>query len=312
MLLNPYYLQIGSFISINALLGLGVYVTLSTGQLSLGSAGFMGIGAYTSAILTARFHNCIPAGVLFGALAAAMSGVLIAIPSLRLRGVYLAIVTLGFGEILRVAFIRLENLTGGAIGFSGIPKLGGAILDSLKASPAGTRTFSSMTGNALESLLVFAILLCITLMAAAFFALQANSRVGRAFRSIEMDETAAQSMGINVYYYKVLSFTQGAFVSGLAGALYGHVTSYVSPADFTYHRAVEILVYAILGGAGQVMGPLLGASILTTLPEVLRFMSGYRHVLYGAIIVLSMIYRPQGLIDSATTDRLRKFFKWKS
>ena len=129
--------------------------------------------------------------------------------------------------------------------------------------------------------------------------------MGRAFQSIRMDEKAAEAMGINTTYYKILTFSQGALLAGFAGALFAHVTGYISPADFTYHRAVEILVFAVFGGSEILWGPIFGASFLTVMPELLRSLSEYRYMIYGIVLVLMMVFRPQGFIDANLIDWFR-------
>lgn len=301
--LNPYHLQVGSFLLINVLLGVSIYITLATGQLSLGNAGFMSIGAYASAVLTTG-HGCsIPVGVVSGSLLAGISGILVGIPALRLRGVYLAIATLGFGEVLRVIFINWESLTGGAVGIAAIPQMGRVILAASENAGFSPETLG-LRNNQFISLAVFLILLAVTLLAILFFLRLSSSRVGRAYAAIRMDETAAETAGIDTTYYKVLAFSQGALLSGLAGALFAHATSYISPADFTYHRAVEILVFAVFGGSEVLFGPVFGAMLLTVLPELLRSISDYRYIIYGILLVLMMVFRPQGLIDPALVARM--------
>lgn len=302
--INPYYLLVASFLLINVLLGVSIYVTLSTGQLSLGNAGFMSIGAYATAILTTRHGVPMPAGILAGTLCAAAAGVLVGIPALRLEGVYLAIATLGFGEVVRVLFINWERLTGGAVGIAAIPQMGRTILSALRDTGFSPDTLG-LRNNQFISLTVFLILLAITTLVVFFFLRLGSGRVGRAYGAIRMDEQAAEASGIDTTYYKVLAFTQGAALSGFAGALFAHVTSYISPADFTYHRAVEILVFAVFGGSEHLLGPVFGAVFLTTVPELLRSVSGYRNILYGVILLLVIVYRPQGLIDPPLIHRLR-------
>lgn len=292
--LNPYHLQVASFALINICLAIGIYVTLSTGQLSLANAGFMALGAYTSAILAVGHHVPLPAAIACGALAAGVAGVLVGLPALRLRGVYLAIATLGFGEVIRVLFVNWESLTGGAVGIAAIPQMGRVILARLEAAGVDPAALGLPRSHFI-SLSVFLVLAAVTCATAAFFLRQDRSRIGRAFRAVRADEEAAEAMGIDTTRFKVLAFAEGAFVSGLAGALYAHATSYISPADFTYHRAVEILVFAVLGGTGRLLGPALGASVLTVMPEALRFLADSRYMIYGVVLVLMMIYRPQGL-----------------
>lgn len=308
--INPYYLQVMSFILINIILGVSIYITLSTGQLSLGSAGFMSIGAYTSAILSINLNLPLVISVLSGALLAGLIGILIAIPTLRLSGVYLAIATLGFGEVIRVLFINWEGLTQGAVGISSIPHVGREFLKGLE----GIGFEASMLGlknNQFISLTVFLLLLLVSMMIITFFIRQHNSRVGRAYTAIKMDESAAEAMGVNITYYKVLAFTQGAMLAGFAGALYAHITAYISPADFGYHRAVEILIFAVFGGSEIIWGPIFGAIFLTAMPEFLRAVSEYRYMIYGIILIVMMAFRPQGLIDYQMIYKLSKWRKKK-
>jgi branched-chain amino acid transport system permease protein len=297
-------LQVASFVLINILLGISVYIPLSTGQLSLASAGFMGIGAYTSALLTIHFDLPIVLGILAGTLMAGLMGVLIGIPTLRLQGVYLAIVTLGFGEVIRVLFVNWESLTKGSVGLSGIPHMGREILASLKEFGFNPQSLG-LQNNQFIFLTIFLLLLAITAITIWFFRRQHSSRVGRAFAAIKLDEKAAESMGINITYYKVLAFAQGAVIAGFAGALYAHVLAYISPADFAYHRAVEILVFTVFGGSEVIWGPVFGSLFLTLMPEVLRFISEYRYMLYGLIIIIMMAVRPQGLIDVPLLEFLK-------
>ena len=303
-MINPYYLQIASFILINILLGISIYITLATGQLSLGNAGFMSIGAYTSALLTTKLGVPIPIGMMIGALLAGLFGILIGIPTLRLHGVYLAIATLGFGEVVRVIFINWESMTSGAVGVAGIPHLGRTILAGVQKQGFSPETWG-LKNNEFTGLVVFLILLLITLSVIVFFARLNRSRVGRAFQAIRQDEKAASAMGINTTYYKILTFSQGAVLAGFAGALFAHVTGYISPADFTYHRAVEILVFAVFGGGEILWGPIFGATFLTIMPEMLRSLSEYRYMIYGAVLVLMMVFRPQGFIDADLILRLK-------
>ncbi|WP_019414094.1 branched-chain amino acid ABC transporter permease [Paenisporosarcina sp. TG20] len=309
-LLNPYHLQIVSFVLINIILGISIYITLSSGQLSLGNAGFMGIGAYTSALLTINFEVPIILGIILGALVAGIFGILIGIPALRLSGVYLAIATLGFGEVMRVIFVNWESVTQGAIGLSGVPHLGREVFKTLTAIGFDPEILG-LKNNQFIYLIVVSILLLINIFIVWFFVRQNKSRVGRAFAAIKMDEKAAESMGIDITYYKVLSFTQGALLAGFAGALYAHVMAYISPADFAYHRAIEILIFSVFGGSEVIWGAIFGAAFMTIMPEALRFISEYRYMIYGAILILMMAFRPQGIIDVSLLQWFKKIIKFR-
>ena len=301
--INPYHLLVASFLLVNVLLGVSIYVTLSTGQLSLGNAGFMSIGAYATAILTTRYGVPMPAGILAGTVCAGIAGVFVGIPALRLKGVYLAIATLGFGEVVRVLFVNWETLTGGAVGIAAIPQMGRRILSACRDAGFPPERLG-IRNDQFIGLSVFLILLGVTILVVLVFLRLGSGRVGRAYSAIRMDEQAAEACGIDTTYYKVLAFTQGAALSGFAGALFAHVTSYISPADFTYHRAVEILVFAVFGGSEHLLGPVFGAMLLTTIPEILRPVSDYRNVLYGLVLILVMVFRPQGWIDPPLVRRL--------
>lgn len=309
-LLNPYHLQIAAFIMINIILGISIYITLSSGQLSLGSAGFMGIGAYTSALLTIHFELPIFIGVILGTLVAGIFGIFIGIPALRLSGVYLAIATLGFGEVIRVIFVNWESVTQGAVGLSGVPHLGRELLKTVTAMGFEPEMLG-LRNNQVVYLMVLTLLVVINILIIWFFIRQNKSRVGRAFAAIKMDEKAAESMGINITYYKVLSFTQGALLAGFAGALYAHVMAYISPADFAYHRAIEILIFSVFGGSEVIWGAIFGAAFMTILPEALRVIAEYRYMIYGVILILMMAFRPQGIIDVSLLKWIKKLFNFR-
>lgn len=308
-LLNPYYQQIAMFIIINAILGISIYLTLSTGQLSLGNAGFMSIGAYTSALLTIKAGLPIYLSIPVGGIAACLIAIIIGIPTTRLQGIYLAIATLGFGEVVRVVILNLK-ITNGALGLSGIPSISvalGKTYSTLGWSEGAFGLNLQQLGNFSVILILLSVLAFLT-----FFTIRLNnSRIGRAFAAIKADDHAAEVSGINTTAYKLLAFFLGAFVAGIAGGLAAHITFYIGPKDFAYHRAVEILLFAVLGGSNVVWGPLLGSVILTSLPEFLRSAAVYREMIYGAILVTMMIFRPQGLLSEETLRFWRTKFSWK-
>ena len=267
------YGSVVQFALINMLLGISIYFTLYTGLLSLANAGFMGIGAYVSAVLTIHAGTPFPISLLAGALSAALIGWLLGLPVLRLREIYLAIATLGFGEIVRITAVNFDkfsglNLLGGAQGLSGIPKL---------TTPGA--------------------LLFVLIILSIFLVQFHKSRAGRALAAIRRDESVAATMGIDVYQYKMLAFVLGAFVAGLAGGFSAHLTRFVGPTDFSFNAAVNILAFAVLGGTLHWSGAMVGAAILTVLPESLRFMKEYRGVVNGVIMVLVIIYLPHGLVN---------------
>jgi branched-chain amino acid transport system permease protein len=285
-------MQVLTFVAIGGLAGLSVYLVLSTGQLTLGNAGFMLLGAYTSALLAIKgwpLWLSLPAGALLAAVAAVPLGY----ACLRLRGVYLAIATLGFSQSLVVIANNL-TFTGGALGLKNIPNLGTLSQKMLRGWFAEAPLGLSWTqaGN-LVVLLVAAVLLALAVWAVAR---QGRGRVGRAFAAIRTDEVAAGAMGINTTYYKVLAFAQGAFLAGLAGGLTAHTTYYIGPPDFGFSRAVEMLVFVVVGGTGVPLGPVLGAALLTGLSESLRAFQDFRLIIYGALMMAMVLIRPQGIL----------------
>ncbi len=256
-------------IGINIILAVSLnLVTGFLGELSLGHAGFMAIGAYTGAIFT--IYANMPEfaefllGILLGGIAAAVFGFLIGVPVLRLKGDYLAIVTLGFGEIIR-SIVNFMGITGGAMGLKQIPR------------------YSNYTWTY--------IIMVITLL---FITNLVNSRYGRIIRSIRDNYIAAESIGIKVSRYKTMAFVIAAFFAGVAGVLYGHNLSIVKPGDFDYNKSIEILVIVVLGGMGSVKGSVIAAVILTILPEMLRATDDFRMFLYAVVLIAMMLFNSSG------------------
>lgn len=265
--LPPYLLMIGLFIGINLIMALGLnLITGVTGQLSLGHAAFMSIGAYASAIATVNYHVPFLGGVLIGGLVACLFGIVIGFPTLRLTGDYLAIATLGFAEIVRVQFTNMK-ITNGAIGFLGIQ---------------GSTTFPIVM-----TIAVITIVLMVWLE---------NSRNGRAMLAIREDEIASSAVGINTTLYKIQAFAIGAFCAGVGGALFAHTTTFIQPTDFGFMKSVDILSIVVLGGLGSIPGTIIGAIVLTAAPEILRPLANYRMMVYGVLLVIIMIFRPYGLL----------------
>ena len=267
------YQSLFAFIGINGLLALSVYCTLCCGQLSLANAGFMAIGAYSGAILTQNFHAPFGLALLAGTVLPAVFAVPLGLPVLRLRGVFLAIATIGFGEVVRLAFVNWDY-TNGALGLVAIPQKTGLW----------------------------------TIWLALAFALYVlgrirGSRPGYALEAIREDEPAARTMGIATTRYKVLMFALGAALAGLAGVLEAHLTFMVAPNGYGFSRAVDMLVYAVVGGTTAFYGPVIGAAFLTLLPELLRgggqalglAPGPLRLFLNGAILLAVILFVPNGL-----------------
>ncbi len=253
-------------LGIHGLLALSMYVVLAVGQLSLGQAAFMGLGAYASALLTLKLGWSLPAALAGAMLIPAAAALIIGSPTLRLSGVYLALATIGLGEVQRLAFVN-SDFTGGALGLSGIPTKAGLV---------------SIYG----SLLVALVLLVLV----------ARSKIGRAMEAMREDELAAGALGINLPAYKLGALVASAMLAGLAGGLNAHVSSFISPNDYGFDAAVTILSFALLGGLGSPFAPILGAVILTLLPEVLRSLANYRGLVSGSIIVIAVMFMPRGLL----------------
>ena len=254
-------------IGVNAMLALSIYLTLSCGLLAMANAAFMGIGAYTSALLTVHLNWPFSAVLIAGGLSPALVALLIGVPTLRLSGVYLAMATLGFGEVVRVVVLNLE-LTGGPLGLNGIPLQ------------------TDWWQVALWLLLTLYVLIRLR-----------RSKVGRAFEAIREDEVAARLMGIDVTAYKLLAFVLGAVIAGVAGALNAHLTFFISPGEYGFEKAVDILTMAVLGGIASPVGPVIGATLLTLLPELLRFLKDFRLAVNGLILILVVLFLPRGIWD---------------
>jgi len=252
-------------------------VTGCAGQLSLGHAAFMGIGAYTAAIVTLSWDVPFVLALISGSVSAAFFGLLLGLPTLRLRGDYLAIATLGFGEIIRVAILNLE-ITGGAFGLRGIPKETNLPI-----------AFTSAVAVCLASKRL------------------TKSRFGRALIAIREDEVAARAVGINSTFYKVSAFVISASCAGIAGGLFAHWFRYLNPSSFAFAESIEVLSMVVLGGIGSPEGSVMGALVLTFVPEFLRglssFVSQYRMLFYGALLVIMMLIRPQGLVSADASSK---------
>jgi branched-chain amino acid transport system permease protein len=283
---NSYYVRIIMLCGINIMLAVSLnLVNGFTGQFSIGHAGFMAVGAYTSAVLTMRvfpgwiaamsgFPDFVSHGIvllvatLLGGGAAALAGLAVGLPSLRLRGDYLAIVTLGFGEIIRVIILNVDAI-GGARGLSGVP-----VYTSFFWLALGVVTVVAVSYNLL------------------------GSTHGRAMLAIREDEIAAEALGVPTTKYKVTAFVVSAFFAGVAGALYAHYDSYLNPSSFTFLRSIEVIAMIVLGGLGSISGAILAAIVLTVLPEALRSVREYRMVIYAVLLIVLMITRPSGIMGT--------------
>jgi branched-chain amino acid transport system permease protein len=292
--IGAYYYQIVILVGINIILAVSLnLINGYTGQFSIGHAGFYAVGAYTSASLVyyagpaiRGLISFLPSvgqntvlllmGLLAAAAVAGIAGLAVGIPSLRLRGDYLAIVTLGFGEIIRVLILNIDAI-GGSRGFTGIPQLSN----------------------------FFWVYLAVLLTIVTVHNL-VNSSYGRAFISIRDDEIAAEAMGVDTTRFKVLAFVISSMFAGIAGGLFGHYTMYLHPNSFLFTTSFYLIIMIVVGGLGSISGAILGAVLITITLEVFRGFGAFRLVNFSVLLILIMIYRPQGLLGAGTIFRTRR------
>jgi len=274
-------------IGINAILAIAIFVTFYSGQLTLANAGFMAIGAYTTVIMSLYLPTPLPVNMLAGALLAGLVSVVVGLPVLRLRGVFLAIATIGFVEALRLGVILNVPITGEGQG-----------LKNPSADPLGG---------------IVPILISLPILAYLVWRLT-KTRLGQAWSAIREDELAASSNGINVPLYKMIAFIISAVLAGYAGALETHINFFVDPTEYGITRTIQILTFAVVGGTTNVFGPIVGAVFLTALPEIVRQFAAYRDVVNGVILILVIIFRPQGIVGRGglAIIRPRWWTRWRT
>ena len=250
------------------------------GQLHLGHAAFMGIGAYTASILAIALEDVIASDLMLfivvtlaAMVTTGIAGLLIGTPALRLRGDYLGIMTLGFGEIVKTVITNLKGLTNGAQGLYGIPRI-----------------------------MNFSIAFWTTVIVVALIFLFMNSRHGRAILSIREDEIAAESVGINITRYKLLGFVIASMFAGVGGSIFGFAIGFIAPTSFNFLKSVEIFVIVVLGGMGSISGAIISSIVLVSLPELLRDFASYRYLLYSTLLILIMLFRSEGLLGTKELD----------
>ncbi|HEX3018628.1 MAG TPA: branched-chain amino acid ABC transporter permease [Caproicibacter sp.] len=277
--INAYYKRILMTICINIILALSTNLIINfTGQLTLGHSAFMAIGAYAAAAIYLKTGLPFVLSLIFGSMVAGLFGLLIGLPTLRLKGDYLAVTTMGFCQIIVVLIQNIPQL-GGAQGLPGIP---------------GMTTFAWV---------FFSMILTIFVLHHVV-----NSKQGRAMISVREDEIAAEAMGVNTTRYKVMAFTLGAFFAGLAGGLYAFLMMFIEPTTFNYFKSIDLVIYVVLGGTGSFAGCITSTSILTLLPEVLRFLGDLRMVIYPLLLIVIMILR----VKNIRLSRLLDMFRHKS
>lgn len=285
---NAYILNIAGFVGIYILLCTGLNILIGyAGQLSLGHAAFWGLGAYISGVLTAKFDWPPVLALAASVIGTCVVALAVGLPTLRLKGHYLAMATLGVGVIIHVMFVQFSGLTGGPSGLVGVPSFS-----------VGSITI----GTALENFYFIWAWAAIGLMGALNLS---QSRMGRALNAISGSDVAAECMGVDTYRYKVIIFVLSAAYAAVAGSLYVHYLNFVAPGTFGFMASILLLTMVVVGGIGAFWGPVIGASILTILPEYLRTYEGLEEVLYGLILVGVMMFLPKGLAPLFRNLRLR-------
>lgn len=271
--IDAYTAQIITLSGVNAIMAISVNVICGiTGQLSLGQAGFMAIGSYATIILTQTVGLPMPVSIALAALITVIFGILIGFPTLKLQGDYLAIVTLGFGEIIRVLLVNFKAITGGANGLR------------------FTTIFVARADYAY--LVVIGMLVVVIILLQNFI----RSTYGRAILAVREDEIAANSNGVSVFKYKMIGFAVASCIAGIGGALYAPFIGFVKPDLASFNRSIDYLIFVVLGGMGSVTGAVIAAFVLTYLQEFLRFLQDYRLLIYPLILIFVMLFRPQGLL----------------
>lgn len=265
-------------ISVNLISGI-------TGQLSLGQAGFMALGAYATILFNTTLHIPLPAAVILAGLLTALFGFLIGFPTLKLEGDYLAIVTLAFGEIIRVVLVNMKKLTGG---------------------PNGKSFNTILTMNSTAAVFVITAVLVLIIVVVQNII---RSSYGRAILAVREDEIAANSCGIPVFRYKMIGFVMASFVAGIGGALYVMLIGFIKPEQAAFSKSIDYLIFVVLGGMGSMTGSVLAAYVLTFLQESLRFLQNYRLLFYPVVLILVMLFRPQGLLGTKELSFVR-CFEW--
>lgn len=267
-----YWASVAIFFGINMLMAFSLYVPMTAGLISLGQGGFMAIGAYASAVAT-KDGMPFPLALAIAGLLSALSGIVVGIPAIRIRGIYLIILTLGFGEIVRVFFLNFEY-TGGASGMGGIAPY--------------TNLAWVASACAVVGLLAWRL---------------RYARIGRAMIAVHADELAAQAMGVNIVRVKLTAFAVGAFIAGIAGAFYAHYTLFIESAEFGFLRSANAFLFIVLGGITNPLGPIAGAAVATLTPEVFRFLQDWRMTFFGALLIAAALWRPDGLIPAIRARR---------
>ena len=284
VVLDGYYSGVFCTAGIYAIMAVSVnLISGITGQLSLGQAGFMALGAYSTILLNTNAHLPLVVAVILACLITAFFGFLIGFPTLKLEGDYLAIVTLAFGEIIRVLLVNLKQWTGG---------------------PNGKSFPTLLTLNSVAAVFVVTLTLVLVIV---FVQNVIRSSYGRAILAVREDEIAANSCGIPVFHYKMAGFVLASFVAGLGGALYVMFVGFIKPEQAAFTKSIDYLIFVVLGGMGSMTGSVIAAFVLTFLQEGLRFLQNYRLLFYPVVLIFVMLFRPQGLLGTKEFSFVRTF-----
>ena len=299
---SRYLIDLGTTVLIYVMLGWGLNVVVGlAGLLDLGYVAFYAVGAYTFALLARDLNFTFWEALPFSGLVAASFGVLLGFPVLRLRGDYLAIVTLGFGEIIRIVLLNWSPVTGGPNGISDIPRPSFFGLPFARSAPEGTTTFHQFFGLEFSPdhrvIFIYFVILALALITNLFTLRIRKLPVGRAWEALREDEVACRALGINPTNVKLSAFAIGAMFGGLAGCFFATRQGFISPESFTFIESATILAIVVLGGMGSQMGVVLAAILLVTLPEFGRAFAEFRMLIFGAAMVGVMVWRPRGLIS---------------
>lgn len=292
-----YYAAVLSAIGIHILLGLSAYLVAITGQVSFGQQGFYAVGAYLAGMCTAMWGFSFIPAIALGMLAAGVMGALVGFPALRLKGLYLGVATFGFGEIVRFSFlnVRYQKPIGGRL-----------------VGPDAWEGFRHITyifdrGWTLQHYL--GIIYAAVVIVVVLVALLERSKLGAIFRAVEEDEVAASMVGVNVTAVKVFAFTMGGLVAGLAGSLFVHYSTYIDHDMVALPLAIAAVIYPMLGGLGSFWGTIIAAALLMFLTESLRFLHEFRMIVYGSLIILTMTFRPRGIIDETFIRKVKSLWR---
>lgn len=285
---RQYLINVGTLCLIYTLLSMSLNIlTGYMGITGLGWAGFFGIGAYTAAILATKLGANFLITCLSAATVTGLAGILVGLPTRKLSGRYVAIVTMAFCEICRALETNLDWLTRGSRGIPGIPKI-------------------KFFGHKFTKIEQYYVILALVIISMFIINRIINSRVGRGILAVKDDDVAASAMGVNPFRYKVMTFALATTFAGIAGAFYAHYIGFIDPNNFTFDQSTIIISMTIMGGLGNLMGSVLGAISLTVLPEILRPLMDYRQVIYGILLIIMMLVRPQGILGGFNLKHIRQ------